>query len=86
MCSFGKEGGGRKGDMRKNRWRNEIPESFLLDSGSKAKKSYTFFFFPHKCRALTMCQAMYSVFGIYSAFRFIAIVTLWGSCSFDSMD
>lgn len=29
--------------MRKNRWKNEIPESFLLDSGSKAKKSYTFF-------------------------------------------
>lgn len=43
-------------------------------------------FFPHKCGALTMCQAMYSVFGIYSVFRFIAIVTLWGSCSFDSMD
>lgn len=62
MCSFGKEGGVKEEGIRESTG-GKMRSQSLLDSGSKAKKSYTFF--PRRYRRLTMCQATYSVFDIY---------------------
>lgn len=59
-----------------------IPEWFLLDSGSKGKKRYTFFLY-----RLSTYNVPGHIFSVgYILTHFIAMVTLWGSCSSDSMD